>query len=46
VTMSLGVTNVLNVHLPTMTSVQAISATAGGFDQFGPVVRAGIDVSF
>jgi outer membrane receptor protein involved in Fe transport len=45
-TLSFGVTNLLNVHLPAMSSVQAISATAGGFDQFGPVVRAGLEVNF
>jgi outer membrane receptor protein involved in Fe transport len=45
-TLSLGVTNVLNVKLPLMTSLQAISTTGGGFDQFGPVVRAGVEVSF
>jgi iron complex outermembrane recepter protein len=46
VTVSLGVTNVLNVHLPVMQSVTAISAVGGGFDQFGPVIRAGIEVNF
>jgi hypothetical protein len=29
-----------------MTSLQAISTTGGGVDQFGPVVRAGVEVSF
>lgn len=46
VTLSLGVTNILNVHLPVMQSVTAISPVAGGFDQFGPVVRAGLEVNF
>ena len=45
-TLSLGVTNALNVRLPVMSSVQTISTAGGGFEQFGPVVRAGIDVSF
>jgi iron complex outermembrane recepter protein len=43
---SLGVTNLLNVRLPVMASTQAISTTAGGFDQFGPVVRARLEVTF
>ncbi|MES2056405.1 MAG: TonB-dependent receptor [Pseudomonadota bacterium] len=45
-TLSLGVTNLLNVHLPLMSSLQAISGNGGGFDQFGPVVRAGLEVNF
>ena len=45
-TLSLGVTNALNVRLPVMSSVQTISTAGGGFEQFGTVVRAGIDVSF
>ncbi|WP_397588469.1 hypothetical protein, partial [Sandarakinorhabdus limnophila] len=45
-TLSLGVTNALNVRLPVMSSVQTISTAGGGFEQFGSVVRAGIDVSF
>lgn len=43
---SIGVTNLLNVKLPAMQSTQAISTTAGGFDQFGPVVRARLEVTF
>lgn len=43
---SAGVTNIFNVRLPPMQTVDAISATGGGFDQFGPVVRAGIEVNF
>lgn len=43
---SFGVTNLTDVKLPLMESTQAISATAGGFDQFGPVVRAGLQFNF
>jgi iron complex outermembrane receptor protein len=45
-TASLGVTNLANAKLPLMEGTQAISATAGGFDQFGPVVRAGLQLTF
>ncbi len=43
---SIGVTNLANAKLPLMEGTQAISATAGGFEQFGPVVRAGLQVTF
>lgn len=43
---SLGVTNLADAKLPLMEGTQAISATAGGFEQFGPVVRAGLQVTF
>lgn len=45
-TASLGVTNLTDEKLPRMESTQAISATAGGFDQFGPVVRLGLQFNF
>ncbi len=41
-TFSLGVTNLLNVHLPLMDS----NSANGTYDQFGPVVRLGLDVEF
>ena len=41
-TFSLGVTNLLNVHLPVMGS----NSATGAYDQFGPVVRLGLDVDF
>ncbi|WP_447761211.1 TonB-dependent receptor plug domain-containing protein [Sphingopyxis panaciterrae] len=43
---SFGVTNLFNVHLPVMESVQVIDPSGGGFDQFGPVIRAGLEVNF
>jgi outer membrane receptor protein involved in Fe transport len=45
-TASLGVTNLTDRKLPLMEGTQAISATAGGFDQFGPVVRFGVQFEF
>lgn len=41
-----GVSNILNVRLPVMESVQVIDPSGGGFDQFGPVIRAGIELNF
>jgi iron complex outermembrane recepter protein len=43
---SFGVSNLFNEKLPVMESVQVIDSSGGGFDQFGPVIRLGIDVSF
>lgn len=43
---SFGVQNLFNEKLPTMESVQVIDASGGGFDQFGPIIRLGVEVSF
>jgi len=43
---SFGVTNLLNEKLPVMESVQVIDPSGGGFDQFGPVIRVGLEVNF
>ncbi len=43
---SFGVTNLLNEKLPVMESVQVIDPSGGGFDQFGPVIRLGLEVNF
>ncbi|ALJ12114.1 TonB-dependent receptor plug domain-containing protein [Sphingopyxis macrogoltabida] len=43
---SFGVSNLFNVKLPVMESVQVIDPSGGGFDQFGPVVRLGLEVNF
>lgn len=43
---SFGVTNLLNEKLPVMESTQVIDPSGGGFDQFGPVVRLGLEVNF
>ncbi|PZQ24647.1 MAG: hypothetical protein DI569_00250 [Sphingopyxis macrogoltabida] len=43
---SLGVTNLFNEKLPLMESTQVIDASGGGFDQFGPVVRIGVELNF
>ena len=43
---SFGVTNLFNEKLPVMESTQVIDPSGGGFDQFGPVVRLGLEVNF
>ncbi|MBB4630895.1 TonB-dependent receptor domain-containing protein [Sphingosinicella soli] len=43
---SFGVSNLFNEKLPDMESVQVIDPSGGGFDQFGPVIRLGLDVNF
>jgi len=43
---SFGVTNLFNEKLPVMESVQVIDPSGGGFDQFGPVIRLGLEVNF
>lgn len=43
---SFGVTNLFNEKLPVMESVQVIDPSGGGFEQFGPVIRAGLEVNF
>lgn len=43
---SFGVSNLFNEKLPVMESVQVIDPSGGGFDQFGPVVRLGLEVNF
>jgi outer membrane receptor protein involved in Fe transport len=44
--LSFGVTNLFNVRLPIMESLQVIDASGGGFEQLGPVIRAGLEVNF
>lgn len=43
---SFGVTNLFNEKLPVMESVQVIDFSGGGFELSGPVIRAGLQVTF